>query len=142
MCPIPHALNSEENAHWLILFATNRGKMVGGSTGLNYLTWDRATKREYDAWSEFSDSDDEGGVRWDYESLFPYFKRTEAYIGETHDPITLSEFEEESLKKNAEGTKFGTGYAGRIEVSFVHKMRSHSQIRSDLELDWVLHVPE
>lgn len=29
-----------------------RGKMLGGSSGLNFMAWDRASVREYDAWEK------------------------------------------------------------------------------------------
>ena len=48
------------------------GKMLGGSTGVNLLGWDRASKAEYDAWSTFSDGND-----WNFESLLPYFRKSE-----------------------------------------------------------------
>ena len=29
-----------------------RGKMLGGSSGINFMAWDRASVKEYDAWQE------------------------------------------------------------------------------------------
>ena len=29
-----------------------RGKMLGGSSGLNFMAWDRASAKEYDAWEQ------------------------------------------------------------------------------------------
>ncbi|KAJ8088009.1 hypothetical protein PM082_013560 [Marasmius tenuissimus] len=49
-----------------------RGKMLGRSTGINLLAWDRASKAEYDTWPTFSNGSD-----WDFESLLPYFKKSE-----------------------------------------------------------------
>lgn len=50
------------------------GKGVGGSTLINYLAWDRASKAEYDTWKTFGEKDD----AWDWDSLIPYFKAAEA----------------------------------------------------------------
>ncbi|KAF7377009.1 GMC oxidoreductase [Mycena sanguinolenta] len=50
-----------------------RGKMLGGSSALNYMAWDRGSREEYDAWELFSDV--EGGWNWD--SLLPSFTKTE-----------------------------------------------------------------
>ena len=32
--------------------AQPRGKMLGGSSGLNFMAWDRASAEEYDAWEQ------------------------------------------------------------------------------------------
>ncbi|TFK80961.1 GMC oxidoreductase [Polyporus arcularius HHB13444] len=48
-----------------------RGKMLGGSSGLNFIVWDRASQREYDAWEQL------GATGWNWNSLLPYFKKTE-----------------------------------------------------------------
>ena len=32
--------------------AQPRGKMLGGSSGLNFMAWDRASATEYDAWEK------------------------------------------------------------------------------------------
>lgn len=45
--------------------------MLGGSSGLNFLAWNRASKQEYDAWSSFANEHD-----WDFEGLLPYFTRS------------------------------------------------------------------
>lgn len=41
-----------------------RGKMMGGSSGLNYMAWDRASKKEYDAWEKV-------GMNWLVYYVFP-----------------------------------------------------------------------
>ncbi|KAI0690659.1 alcohol oxidase [Cerioporus squamosus] len=48
-----------------------RGKMLGGSSGLNFIVWDRASQREYDAWEQL------GATGWNWNSLLPYFKKSE-----------------------------------------------------------------
>ncbi|KAH7914160.1 alcohol oxidase [Hygrophoropsis aurantiaca] len=61
-----------------------RGKMLGGSTGINFLAWDRASKEEYDAWKMLSDPV-EG---WDWASFMPYLKKAE----NSHINITTPDF--------------------------------------------------
>ncbi|KAI0647274.1 alcohol oxidase [Trametes meyenii] len=48
-----------------------RGKMLGGSSGLNFMAWNRASAKEYDAWEEL------GAIGWNWQSLLPYFKKSE-----------------------------------------------------------------
>ncbi|RPD66362.1 alcohol oxidase [Lentinus tigrinus ALCF2SS1-7] len=48
-----------------------RGKMLGGSSGLNFMAWDRASVKEYDAWQEL------GAEGWNWKSLLPYLKKVE-----------------------------------------------------------------
>ncbi|KAI0362375.1 alcohol oxidase [Trametes cingulata] len=48
-----------------------RGKMLGGSSGLNFMAWNRASAKEYDAWEQL------GATGWNWESLLPYFKKSE-----------------------------------------------------------------
>ncbi|GAB1318393.1 hypothetical protein MFIFM68171_08603 [Madurella fahalii] len=51
----------------------NRGKVLGGSSALNFMTWNRGSKEDYDAWEEL------GNTGWGWESLLPYFKRAEFF---------------------------------------------------------------
>ncbi|RWS06989.1 putative alcohol dehydrogenase-like protein, partial [Leptotrombidium deliense] len=53
------------------VFGMIRGKMLGGSGSLNTLNWFRGNKRDYDIWQN------EGADGWDWNSLLPYFKKTE-----------------------------------------------------------------
>jgi choline dehydrogenase-like flavoprotein len=46
-----------------------QGKVVGGSTQLNRMVFDRGSKSDYDRWSAL------GNKGWDWKSLLPYFKK-------------------------------------------------------------------
>ena len=46
--------------------------MIGGSTDLNLLAWDRGSKTEYDAWAQFMDQDE-----CNHDSLLSFFKESE-----------------------------------------------------------------
>ncbi|EIW60104.1 alcohol oxidase [Trametes versicolor FP-101664 SS1] len=48
-----------------------RGKMLGGSSGLNFMAWNRASAKEYDAWEEL------GATGWNWKFLLPYHKKSE-----------------------------------------------------------------
>lgn len=46
-----------------------QGKIVGGSTKLNRMVFDRGSKADYDNWRDL------GNEGWDWDSLLPYFKK-------------------------------------------------------------------
>ncbi|KAJ4172198.1 hypothetical protein NW754_002386 [Fusarium falciforme] len=50
-----------------------QGKVVGGSTKLNRMVFDRGSKADYDDWAEL------GNKGWDWDTLFPYFKKNEKF---------------------------------------------------------------
>ncbi|MGD8859944.1 MAG: GMC family oxidoreductase N-terminal domain-containing protein [Myxococcales bacterium] len=48
-----------------------RGKMLGGSSGINYMAYVRGHPGDYDSWAE-------GGAEgWSYAEVLPYFKKSE-----------------------------------------------------------------
>ncbi|WXC60584.1 hypothetical protein SNK03_006463 [Fusarium graminearum] len=53
------------------------GKVVGGSTKLNRMVYDRGSKSDYDRWAELGNSD------WQWKSLLPYFKKNEKFTPPT-----------------------------------------------------------
>ncbi|KAJ4478453.1 alcohol oxidase [Lentinula aciculospora] len=60
-----------------------RGKMVGGSTGINNMAWTRASRPEYDAWELFGPNSG-----WNWEGLLPYMKQsTNVFPDQTNLPI-------------------------------------------------------
>lgn len=54
------------------------GKMLGGSSSLNFMLYLRGIKRDFDYWAQL------GNLGWDYESVLPYFKKSE---GNLHSPF-------------------------------------------------------
>ena len=48
-----------------------RGKMLGGSSGLNYMAYVRGHPGDFDAWAEA------GAEGWAYDDVLPYFKKSE-----------------------------------------------------------------
>ncbi|KAJ6095319.1 hypothetical protein N7486_006065 [Penicillium sp. IBT 16267x] len=53
------------------------GKALGGSTAINYGTWTRGPKVDYDRWATLV-----GDARWSYNQLHPYFPKTETRSAE------------------------------------------------------------
>ncbi|CAO2649993.1 Nn.00g012850.m01.CDS01 [Neocucurbitaria sp. VM-36] len=50
-----------------------QGKVVGGSTKLNYMVFDRGSQSDYDGWEIL------GSKGWNFASLLPYFKNNEKF---------------------------------------------------------------
>jgi choline dehydrogenase-like flavoprotein len=51
----------------------NRGRVLGGSSALNLLSWDRGAAADYDAWEEL------GNPGWNADSMFPAMRHAEEY---------------------------------------------------------------
>ena len=48
-----------------------RGKMLGGSSGINYMAYVRGHPGDFDAWAAG------GATGWSYDDVLPYFKKSE-----------------------------------------------------------------
>ena len=60
-----------------------RGKMLGGSSGINYMAYVRGHPGDFDAWAEG------GATGWSYQDVLPYFKKSEGLA--PSDDITIDE---------------------------------------------------
>jgi choline dehydrogenase-like flavoprotein len=58
-----------------------RGKMLGGSSGLNYLAYVRGHPGDFDAWAAA------GASGWSYDDVLPYFRKSEGLV--PSDDITI-----------------------------------------------------
>ncbi|KAG8785534.1 hypothetical protein FRC12_017462 [Ceratobasidium sp. 428] len=59
-----------------------RGKVLGGSSGINLMVFNRAAKAEYDAWGAL------GNPGWSWNDLLPYMKKAEHFT--STDPFRSS----------------------------------------------------
>lgn len=60
-----------------------RGKMLGGSSGLNYMAYVRGHPGDFDSWAE-------GGAEgWSYDDVLPYFRKSEGLV--SCDDIVIDE---------------------------------------------------
>ena len=53
---------------------TPRGKMLGGSSGINYMVWVRGHPQDFDHWAEL------GAEGWSYNEVLPTFKKIEDFV--------------------------------------------------------------
>ncbi|MHC8497230.1 MAG: GMC family oxidoreductase [Actinomycetes bacterium] len=51
-----------------------RGKMLGGSSGLNYMAYVRGHPGDFDSWAA------SGAEGWSYEQVLPYFRKAEGFV--------------------------------------------------------------
>ncbi|RGP58737.1 hypothetical protein FSPOR_11822 [Fusarium sporotrichioides] len=59
--------------------SVNRGKVLGGSSAMNFLCYDRAASAEYDAWSEL------GSPGWNWNTMIHGMKKSENFTGNDGD---------------------------------------------------------
>lgn len=52
-----------------------RGRILGGSSSINGLIYLRGQRQDFDTWAA------EGAAGWDYDTVLPYFKKSEAFSG-------------------------------------------------------------
>ncbi|KAI9737645.1 MAG: hypothetical protein M1818_005649 [Claussenomyces sp. TS43310] len=73
-----------------------RGKVLGGTSALNFMTWNRACREDYDAWEEL------GNEGWGWDGLLAYFKKSESFTApsESHQRDHSLHFSPESHGTN------------------------------------------
>lgn len=106
--PQPHAAQRS--------FALPRGKGLAGTSMINYMVWDRASKTEYDSWKCLSGA--EGG--WDWESLLPYFKKSENAVStkNTPDPFPGMSLSDADVTRAGVPSEEAFGWDGPIKTSY------------------------
>ncbi|KAF4974536.1 hypothetical protein FZEAL_8560 [Fusarium zealandicum] len=80
-----------------------RGKVLGGTSALNYMAWNRASREDYDAWEAL------GNPGWGWNDLLPYFQKSETF----HPPSKGLQGQQNVSHK---ATTFGR--SGPIQVSY------------------------
>ncbi|GAA5901199.1 hypothetical protein JCM5296_006295 [Sporobolomyces johnsonii] len=79
-----------------------RGKLLGGSSALNFMAWTRGFKLDYDSWSNL------GNTGWTWDSLLPYFMKSEKFTTPTGNNLNVTPVYDASVH----------GTEGPVEVSF------------------------
>ncbi|KAI0140378.1 putative choline dehydrogenase [Pestalotiopsis sp. NC0098] len=87
-----------------------RGKVLGGTSALNFMTWNRACREDYDAWRDL------GNEGWGWDDLLPYFKKSESFhIPNKHNQEANSlYYDEDALGKSG---PIHIGYAPEYSAS-------------------------
>ncbi|KAK4062855.1 CAZyme family AA3 [Trichoderma harzianum] len=57
------------------VLGANRGKVLGGSSALNLMTWDRSAAEEYDGWEQL------GNPSWNWKNMIAAMKQVETFTG-------------------------------------------------------------
>jgi choline dehydrogenase len=94
-----------------------RGKVLGGSTAVNYYTWLRGSAATIDEWKDY------GGDNWSWENTKDYFDKPATY----HDDKNL--FPESLRSLGNQG--------GPIHIAHPHPLEEIEDWRNALEKAWV-----
>lgn len=97
-------LISEQEALEGLRVLQNRGKMLGGSSGINFMQFTFASRVDLDDWEVL------GNTGWNYDFMAPYYKKFENFQG--------ARPEQESVGLNSFINDNAHGYGGPINASF------------------------
>ena len=86
-------------------YSMPRGKLLGGSSGINYLMYVRGSKGDYDGWASL------GNKGWDWDGMLPYFKKHQHL-----DPPEKESADPQFMPNAAKEKNHGT--SGPIHTSF------------------------
>ena len=59
------------------------GQVVGGSSAVNGMFFDRPSRYDFEAWDRIN-GDGDGEERWDWDSIFPFFRKVRRCIATEH----------------------------------------------------------
>ncbi|KAJ0117388.1 hypothetical protein J7T55_003802 [Diaporthe amygdali] len=93
-----------------------RGKGLGGTSLLNFMTWNRASKQDYDAWERL------GCKGWGWDGIIPFLKKSEKF----HAPS-----QETQVADKAYYDASGFGTSGPINVSYATEYSASHQYWHD-----------
>jgi len=81
-----------------------RGKVLGGCSSINAMTYVRGNRSDYDGWASL------GNKEWDYDYVLPYFKRTEKCKVDDTDARYRGQHGELQVILNKFHTPFSTAF--------------------------------
>ncbi|TFY81197.1 hypothetical protein EWM64_g2815 [Hericium alpestre] len=91
---------------WTFYTVPQNGKLVGGSSALNYMAWGRASSEEYDALEALSNPG------WNWKEFLPYLMKVESAIPPSPELVKAYNTGEASPQYH--------GQTGPIKTSFAH----------------------
>ncbi|KAK5163116.1 uncharacterized protein LTR77_010900 [Saxophila tyrrhenica] len=59
-----------------------RGKVLGGTSALNFMTWNRPNREDLDSWAEL------GIAGWSWDEMLPYYKKSEKFSPPDSEDVT------------------------------------------------------
>ena len=87
-----------------------RGKVLGGSSAINSMVWQRGSRADYDVWGTSLENGDD----WTFEELLPFFTRSENWTAPSASTPAL--FGLTSAQKQALAEFHGSG--GPVEITY------------------------
>ncbi|CAL8090579.1 unnamed protein product [Orchesella dallaii] len=91
-----------------------RGKMLGGSSNLNYMVYVRGHKLDYDNWANMTNDE-----TWSYKNILQYFKKSIDYNGEfMKDDINYGWSGSQSVENRPKGPLYQIFMKAGIEMGF------------------------
>jgi choline dehydrogenase-like flavoprotein len=96
--------------------------MLGGSSGINGLAWNRASSPEYDSWNTFAP-----GAGWTFSGLLPHMKNSESVSLIPSNPYPgITSEEAAAAQMNLPRV---SGFSGPIVVSRMLKLYNTSAVK-------------
>ena len=86
------------------VYSMPRGKLLGGSSGINYLMYVRGSRNDYDGWAKL------GNKGWDWDGMLPYFRK--------HQTLDKTEVHPDKQFMPHAAMEKNHGSDGPIHVSF------------------------
>ncbi|RFU27142.1 hypothetical protein B7463_g9199, partial [Scytalidium lignicola] len=88
------------------IIAQPLGKVLGGSSAINFMMVSHATKNDIDNWGEL------GNIGWDYETLSPYYRKFETY--HVPDKARVADLGADIIDPSLYGS------SGPVQITFPH----------------------
>ncbi|XP_035442956.2 ecdysone oxidase-like [Spodoptera frugiperda] len=115
----PYVVNKQ--CHQKPYHEPSSGKMLGGTSSLNYMLYSRGHPTDYDNWASITDD-----ATWKWENVLPYFKKSERI----EDPVFLS-----SDGMANHGSKGFVGLTKEPSPQSDHVLKSFEELGHDVTND-------
>lgn len=90
-----------------------RGKVLGGSSSINGMIWQRGNPMDYERWAS-----DQGMQNWDYAHCLPYFKRMENCLADPQNPFRGDSGPLELERGPVKNPLFKAFFAATVEAGY------------------------